>query len=407
MLCVFSLTASILAPLFREFVQRYTATVDTVFGSGRTIRPKPVTPPFVKTTPILSATPIPPLSMDPFHRATTSMAPLFSIATTNQMPAPKTSIESQIQPTVAIPRTNSDLKTKPASDEPTSLVGVTQTAKDLMLMVGNLLHKLTPDQLPSEKPLVNLECPEMIATVGYSKRHEEEKTLEMSTSSLMKPTVSDLGPGIMSGMEPGRVSMSGMEPGRASMSGMEPGLKTAMAPVCIPLSSQVLSSLVSQKPIPVTNERTGQPNVSIPNHSSNFSNISQSALLAGQIVTCLQPNVVNVNTVTTLSNQIPISWLPQLSSLLIPTAVQNGTTSHYKLQASKEKTGNASNATNRVPLASVQKAQFVVPQFETVSRKDSRKCLEDKENAMPSPKRVKLGSTDLQRQFPVKDGVNR
>ncbi len=393
---MFSLTASILAPLFREFVQRYTATVDTVFGSGRIIRPKPVTPPFGKTTPILSATPIPPLSMDPFHRATTSMAPLFSIATTNQMPAPKTSIESQIQPTVAIPRTNSDLKTKPASDEPTSLVGVTQTAKDLMLMVGNLLHKLTPDQLPSEKPPVNLECPEMIATVGYSKHHEEEKILEMSTTSLMKPTVSDLGSG------PG--VMSGMEPGRASMSGMEPGLKTAMAPMCIPLSSQVLSSLVSQKPIPVTNERTGQPNVSIPNHSSNFSNISQSALLAGQIVTCLQPNVVNVNTVTTLSNQIPISWLPQLSSLLIPTAVQNGTTSHYKLQASKEKTGNA---TNRVPLASVQKAQFMVPQFETVSRKESRKCLEDKENTMPSPKRLKLGSTDLQRQFPVKDGVNR
>ncbi len=404
--CVCSLTFSILAPLFREFVQRYTSTVETVFGGGRNIRPKPATPPFGKTTPILSATPIPPLSMDPFHRATNSMAPLLSSATTNQIAAPKTSIESQIQPTVTTPRMNSDPINKPAADEPPSLVGVTQTAKDLMLMMGNLLTKLTPDQLPSETPPVSLECPEMITTVGYSKRYEEEKQLQMSTTttSLMKPAVSDLGSG----------------PGISGIPGMEPGLKTSMAPMCIPLSSQVLSSLVSQKSIPVINERTGQPSVSIPNHISNFSNISQSALLAGQIVTCLQPNVDI--TATTLSNQIPISWLPQLSSLLLPTVanhtpipnsnsptigtVKNGTTSQsqYNLQASKEKmVGTASNANNRVPLASVQKAQFMVPQC---SRKEALKCTEDnhaQENAMPSPKRFKLSATGSQRQFPVKD----
>ncbi len=181
MLCVCSLTSSILAPLFREFVQRYTSTVETVFGGGRTIRPKPTTPPFGKTTPILLATPIPPLSMDPFHRATNSMGPLLSSTTTNQIAAPKTSIESQIQPTATTPRMNSDPVTKPAADEPPSLVGVTQTAKDLMLMMGNLLTKLTPDQLPSETPPVSLECPEMITTVGYSKRYEEEKQLQMST----------------------------------------------------------------------------------------------------------------------------------------------------------------------------------------------------------------------------------
>ena len=203
---------------------------------------------------------------------------------------------------------------------------------------GQLLETLT------SSPAVNLSCTEALPTEGYSKlqcfsdAHNSTSNVpqnkpdiscqHVSTKLNLNPTTTDrLGP-----------------------------VHTSGPPV--DLTTAILSSLVNQQPIPAPVESTsksaptkfllpkanGQTSPLVPGPVCDLKGLSPSAILAGQIVTCLQPNTDAAQ----LINQIPTTLLPmsQLSSIFSLPSLSPATVSH--------KTVPCQSGSVRVPLGVVQ-----------------------------------------------------
>ena len=238
---------------------------------------------------------------------------------------------------------------------------------------GQLLETQT------SSPAVNLTCTEALPTEGYSKLQcfsDADTTAHNSSSNVPqnKPDISYQHASTKLNLNPTTTDRLGP-------------VHTSGPPV--DLTTAILSSLVNQQPIPAPVESTsksaptkyllpkanGQTSPLVPGPVCDLKGLSPSAILAGQIVTCLQPNT----DASQLINQIPTTLLPmsQLSSIFSLPSISPGTVS--------SKTVPCQSGSVRVPLGVVQGRVPV-----SLSGKNHLKEDSGKENEISPPKRPRL-----------------
>ena len=204
-----------LVPLFRDFIQRYTSSLESSLSIGRTILPKPATPTPSNPNPTQKLPPgkvtIPPLSMDPAHRTPNYTSPLANINPTSDhqlcaltMPSRSADVSQLTRPLPELLAMQANAQTSktppeilamqafsfPAHTQPellamqthASSVGYNTLPTTLgNVKVGDLLSKVgstTSNPLITSrvtvqersKPPPQLECFEVLSTSGYTRR---------------------------------------------------------------------------------------------------------------------------------------------------------------------------------------------------------------------------------------------
>ena len=419
-----SLDSLTLTPLFREFIQKYKSTLEISAANGRSILPKP--PTFTPHTDVKpTPPPAPPLTMEPilsrgpFIGNSMFVPPLAmdtSITGTHTLPScPMVGLTQTVQglktlpPVMSIPQPSSHLAkgsgvrdVGPDENQFASKVSAMNTVLNVQnqaTYVEEMLQKVSAESavnlfegqwsigggLPETQkssPAVNLTCTEALPVEGYSKLHTVDynnTTAHLSNDVLNipqnKPSTSYQPMSTKSNLNPTPTESEVQPSGSAGNP--------------VDLTSAILSSLVNQKPIPTPVESTSKsapkkfllpkvtsqaPQLKPTSSLCDLKGLSPSAILAGQIVTCLQPNTSQLNhTPTTL---LPISQLSSIFSLPSLSPASFG-----------QKFVPSQSGSVRVPLGVVQ-GQGRVP----VSLSGKNRLKEDsgKENEISPPKKLRL-----------------